>query len=59
MLVCCVTPASLQCEESHNTLRFATRARRVRTLPVRQERLQPAALLKKYETEIRELKCGM
>jgi len=59
MLICCVTPASSQCEETHNTLRFASRARRVRTLPVRQERMPSAALVKKYEAEIRELKLQL
>jgi hypothetical protein len=38
-LICNVTPASSQADETHNTLRFATRARRVRTQPVRQVRL--------------------
>lgn len=59
MLVCCVTPASCHAEETHNTLRFATRARRVRTLPMRQEQLSLTALLKKYEAEVRELKLQL
>ena len=56
MIICNVTPASLHSEESHNTLRFASRAKCVRTVPVCQEKSDPASLLKKYEAQIRELK---
>ena len=42
MIVCNVTPASLHSEESHNTLRFASRAKCVRTVPVCQVRTRPA-----------------
>jgi len=56
MIICNVTPASLHSEESHNTLKFASRAKCVRTVPVCQERSDPASLLKKYEAQIRELK---
>ena len=32
-VVACVTPASSQAEETHNTLKFATRAKKVRGQP--------------------------
>jgi len=32
-VVACVTPASSQAEETHNTLKFATRAKKVRQRP--------------------------
>ena len=59
MIICNVTPASLHSEESHNTLRFASRAKCVRTVPVCQEKSDPASLLKKYEAQIRELKSQL
>lgn len=55
-LICCVNPAGVHAEETHHSLRFATRARRVRTHPVIQQALPLPALIKKYEAEIRELK---
>ena len=46
MIICNVTPASCFSEESHNTLRFASRAKCVLTVPVYQvtnSRLKPNA----------------
>ena len=54
-----VSKASLHAEESHNTLKFASRAKCVRTVPLCQERSDPATLLKKYEAQIRDLKAQL
>ncbi|KAI9907269.1 hypothetical protein PsorP6_003274 [Peronosclerospora sorghi] len=54
-IVCTVSP-SVEClAETHNTLKFATRARRVRNRVAVNESLGESALLRKYRARIREL----
>lgn len=54
-IVCTASP-SVEClAETHNTLKFATRARRVRNRVVVNENLGESALLRKYRARIREL----
>ena len=52
-VVCTLSPASSYCEETHNTLRFAARARAVHNRVVVQEQLDPAAALRKLEEQAR------
>ncbi|CAH0486406.1 unnamed protein product [Peronospora farinosa] len=54
-IVCTASP-SVEClTETHNTLKFASRARRVRNRVVINESLGESALLRKYRARIREL----
>ncbi|KAF1780601.1 Kinesin-like protein [Phytophthora cactorum] len=54
-IVCTASP-SVEClTETHNTLKFASRARRVRNRVVVNEGLGESALLRKYRARIREL----
>ncbi|KAE8998444.1 hypothetical protein PR003_g20294 [Phytophthora rubi] len=54
-IVCTASP-SVEClAETHNTLKFASRARRVRNRVVVNEGLGESALLRKYRARIREL----
>ncbi|KAG1704491.1 hypothetical protein DVH05_005421 [Phytophthora capsici] len=54
-IVCTASP-SVEClAETHNTLKFASRARRVRNRVVVNEGLGESALLRKYRSRIREL----
>lgn len=54
-IVCTASP-SVEClAETHNTLKFASRARRVRNRVVVNENLGESALLRKYRARIREL----
>ena len=46
-IVCNATPANWHAEETHNTLRFAARAKNLRTVLVRQECTEPEKLLRK------------
>jgi centromeric protein E len=55
-IICNLTPAAIHVEESHSTLRFATRARRVMNNAVVNEVLSDAAVLKRQAKEIEELK---
>ena len=52
-VVCTLSPASSFSEETHNTLRFAARARAVRNRVVVQERFDPAVALRKLEAQAR------
>jgi centromeric protein E len=51
-----MTPAACHAEESHSTLRFACRAKRVVNNAVVNEVLSDAAVLKRQAHEIEELK---
>ena len=51
-----MTPAMCNVEESHSTLRFASRAKRVMNNAVVNEVLSDAAVLKRQAKEIEELK---
>ncbi|KAI8477274.1 MAG: P-loop containing nucleoside triphosphate hydrolase protein [Monoraphidium minutum] len=55
-IICNVTPAGCHTEESHSTLRFACRAKRVVNNAVVNEVVSDAAVLKRQAKEIEELK---
>ncbi|KAL3869468.1 hypothetical protein ACJMK2_042146 [Sinanodonta woodiana] len=52
-ILCTMTPASI--EESHSTLKFASRAKTIKNKPHLNEVLSDAAMLKKYQREISRL----
>ena len=58
-MVCTLSPASTCCEETHNTLRFAARARAVRNRLVVQEQLDSAATLRQLEAQVSSLKRSL
>ncbi|XP_013397459.1 kinesin-like protein KIN-7L [Lingula anatina] len=53
-IICTVTPASV--EETHSTLKFASRAKNIKNKPQVNEVVSEAALLKRYKTELDNLK---
>eukprot|EP00268_Persea_americana_P022805 TRINITY_DN22601_c0_g1_i1.p1 TRINITY_DN22601_c0_g1~~TRINITY_DN22601_c0_g1_i1.p1 ORF type:complete len:1106 (-),score=268.84 TRINITY_DN22601_c0_g1_i1:302-3619(-) len=55
-LICTVTPASSNLEETHNTLKFASRAKRVEIFASRNRIIDEKSLIKKYQKEISSLK---
>ncbi|KAG7010897.1 Kinesin-like protein KIN-7D, mitochondrial [Cucurbita argyrosperma subsp. argyrosperma] len=55
-LICTVTPASSNMEETHNTLKFANRAKRVEIFASRNKIIDEKSLIKKYQREISTLK---
>ncbi|KAJ7967262.1 Kinesin-like protein [Quillaja saponaria] len=55
-LICTVTPASSNMEETHNTLKFASRAKRVEIFASRNKIIDEKSLIKKYQREISTLK---
>ncbi|KAF8406494.1 hypothetical protein HHK36_008583 [Tetracentron sinense] len=55
-LICTVTPASSNMEETHNTLKFASRAKRVEIYASRNKIIDELSLIKKYQREISSLK---
>ncbi|XP_044509375.1 kinesin-like protein KIN-7D, mitochondrial [Mangifera indica] len=55
-LICTVTPASSSMEETHNTLKFASRAKRVEIYAARNKIIDEKSLIKKYQREISTLK---
>ncbi|KAF7810847.1 kinesin-like protein KIN-7D, mitochondrial [Senna tora] len=55
-LICTVTPASSNMEETHNTLKFASRAKRVEIYASRNKIIDEKSLIKKYQREISSLK---
>ncbi|GAX75820.1 hypothetical protein CEUSTIGMA_g3263.t1 [Chlamydomonas eustigma] len=56
-IICNITPAAAQSEETANTLKFATRAKLVRVaVGVNELALGDAVLVRRYRAEIRELK---
>ncbi|KHG23768.1 Kinesin-related 11 [Gossypium arboreum] len=55
-LICTVTPASSNMEETHNTLKFASRAKRVEIYASRNKIIDEKSLIKKYQKEISVLK---
>ncbi|KAG5547842.1 hypothetical protein RHGRI_013503 [Rhododendron griersonianum] len=55
-LICTVTPASSNMEETHNTLKFASRAKRVEIYASRNKIIDEKSLIKKYQKEISTLK---
>uniref|UniRef100_A0A0E0L945 Kinesin-like protein n=1 Tax=Oryza punctata TaxID=4537 RepID=A0A0E0L945_ORYPU len=55
-LICTVTPASSNSEETHNTLKFAHRAKHIEIQATQNKILDARSLIKKYQHEIRQLK---
>lgn len=55
-VVCTVSPAHLNAEETHNTLKFAARVKRVTLKAHLNEIVDEKALLQKYKHEIEELR---
>uniref|UniRef100_A0A0D9XLH5 Kinesin motor domain-containing protein n=1 Tax=Leersia perrieri TaxID=77586 RepID=A0A0D9XLH5_9ORYZ len=55
-LICTITPASSNMEETHNTLKFASRAKRVEIYAARNRMIDEKSLIKKYQREISSLK---
>ncbi|KAA8536054.1 hypothetical protein F0562_028532 [Nyssa sinensis] len=58
-LICTVTPASSNMEETHNTLKFASRAKRVEICASRNKIIDEKSLIKKYQREISSLKLEL
>ncbi|XP_068639667.1 kinesin-like protein KIN-7D, mitochondrial [Aristolochia californica] len=58
-LICTVTPASSSMEETHNTLKFASRAKRVEIYASRNKIIDEKSLIKKYQSEISSLKLEL
>ncbi|KAL9691773.1 hypothetical protein QQ045_012199 [Rhodiola kirilowii] len=58
-LICTITPASSNMEETHNTLKFASRAKRIEIFASRNVILDEKSLIKKYQREIASLKQEM
>ncbi|CAA0401084.1 unnamed protein product [Arabidopsis thaliana] len=55
-LICTVTPASSNSEETHNTLKFAHRAKHIEIQAAQNKIIDEKSLIKKYQHEIRQLK---
>ena len=55
-IICAVTPAAVHADESHSTLRFACRAKRVVNNATVNAVLSDAAVLKRQAREIEELR---
>ncbi|KAJ6822581.1 kinesin-like protein KIN-7K, chloroplastic [Iris pallida] len=58
-LICTVTPASSNMEETHNTLKFASRAKRVEIYASCNRIIDEKSLIKKYQKEISILKLEL
>jgi centromeric protein E len=59
VLVCCISPMASHLDESHNTLKFATRAKRIPQRATIQEVADEKTLLQTYREEIEELKAQL
>ncbi|XP_042479871.1 kinesin-like protein KIN-7L, chloroplastic [Macadamia integrifolia] len=55
-LICTVTPASSNSEETHNTMKFAHRAKHIEIQASQNKIIDEKSLIKKYQSEIRNLK---
>ncbi|CAA7396776.1 unnamed protein product [Spirodela intermedia] len=55
-LICTVTPASSNSEETHNTLKFAFRSKHVEIKAFQNKIMDEKSLIKKYQKEITSLK---
>ncbi|XP_065857789.1 kinesin-like protein KIN-7K, chloroplastic [Euphorbia lathyris] len=55
-LICTVTPSSSNSEETHNTLKFAHRAKHIEIKAAQNKIVDEKSLIKKYQHEIRCLK---
>jgi hypothetical protein len=56
VLICCVSPLVSHIEESHNSLKFATRAKKIPQKATIQESQDEKTLLQSYRKEIEELR---
>ncbi|GAB2233098.1 hypothetical protein Droror1_Dr00002313 [Drosera rotundifolia] len=55
-LICTVTPSSSNAEETHNTLKFAHRAKHIEIQAAQNKIMDEKSLIKKYQNDIRTLK---
>lgn len=55
-VICTITPASTQAEETHNTLKFASRAKKITIEAKRNEILDQSSLIARYQQELSMLK---
>ncbi|KAL9258989.1 Kinesin-like protein [Drosera capensis] len=55
-LICTVTPSSSNAEETHNTLKFANRAKHIEIQAAQNKIMDEKSLIKKYQNDIRALK---
>ncbi|KAK9812513.1 hypothetical protein WJX73_005189 [Symbiochloris irregularis] len=58
-IIATITPASSQAEETHNTLKFATRAKKIEVQARRNEATDTSSLLIRAELEIAQLKSQL
>ena len=58
-VICTVTPASSQAEETHNTLKFATRAKKIEITAQRNRIVDQASLIRRYQDEIQTLRSQL
>lgn len=56
VLVCCISPLASHVEESHNTFKFAVRAKKIPQKAVIHEEAEDKTLLESYRDEIEDLK---
>ena len=56
VLICCISPLVGHLEESHNTFKFATRAKKIPQKAVVQETADEQTLLQSYRQEIEDLR---
>ena len=59
VIICNISPSVKCCEETHNTLRFATRAKKIKIEARRNEVVDDKALLRLYRNEIEQLKARL
>lgn len=55
-LICTITPSSSNTEETHNTMKFAHRAKHIEIQAAQNKIIDEKSLIKKYQNEIRCLK---
>jgi hypothetical protein len=58
-LVCCISPLVTHVEESHNTFKFATRAKKIPQKATIQENVDEKTLLESYREEIETLRLQL
>ncbi|KDD73431.1 kinesin, partial [Helicosporidium sp. ATCC 50920] len=58
-VVCTITPASTQAEETHNTLKFASRAKRISITVHKNEIVDQSSLISRYQQEIAVLRSQL
>ncbi|KAG0246178.1 hypothetical protein BGX31_004143 [Mortierella sp. GBA43] len=58
-VICTISPSVINVEESHNTLKFAARVKKVVTKAQTNQVMDDKALLEKYRREISELKAQL